>query len=151
MFDLGWQEFLVIAFVLVIVVGPKELPRVLKTVTKYIRQMRQMAGEFHKGLESMADEAELKDVKNTFNEIKNSDIQSELKNNIDPGGEVSLALQQAKKSADLANELNKVEGTIKEVGELGIDSTKENNENILTSDEEIVRRVEDKKAPSQNL
>ena len=48
MFDFGWQEFLVIAFVLVLVVGPKDLPKVLKTVTKYIRNMRQMASEFHK-------------------------------------------------------------------------------------------------------
>ena len=40
MFDFGWQEFLVIAFVLVLVVGPKDLPKVLKTVTKYIRNMR---------------------------------------------------------------------------------------------------------------
>ena len=46
MFDFGWQEFLVIAFVLVLVVGPKDLPKVLKTVTKYIRNMRQMASNF---------------------------------------------------------------------------------------------------------
>ena len=38
MFDLGWQEFLVIAFVLVIVVGPKDLPKVLKTITGYLKQ-----------------------------------------------------------------------------------------------------------------
>ena len=56
MFDFGWQEFLVIAFVLVLVVGPKDLPKVLKTVTKYIRNMRQMASEFHRGIEKMADE-----------------------------------------------------------------------------------------------
>ena len=54
MFDFGWQEFLVIAFVLVLVVGPKDLPKVLKTVTKYIRNMRQMASEFHRGIEKMA-------------------------------------------------------------------------------------------------
>ena len=58
MFDFGWQEFLVIAFVLVLVVGPKDLPKVLKTVTKYIRNMRQMASEFHRGIEKMADEAD---------------------------------------------------------------------------------------------
>ena len=71
MFDFGWQEFLVIAFVLVLVVGPKDLPKVLKTVTKYIRNMRQMASEFHRGIEKMADEADLKD---SFNELKNNNI-----------------------------------------------------------------------------
>ena len=71
MFDFGWQEFLVIAFVLVLVVGPKDLPKVLKTVTKYIRNMRQMASEFHRGIEKMADETDLKD---SFNELKNNNI-----------------------------------------------------------------------------
>ena len=51
MFDLGWQEFLIIAFVLVIVVGPKDLPKVLKTFTSFLRQIRQMASEFHRSIE----------------------------------------------------------------------------------------------------
>ena len=72
MFDFGWQEFLVIAFVLVLVVGPKDLPRVLKTVTQYLRNMRQMASEFHRGIEKIADEADLKDVKQSFKDIKNN-------------------------------------------------------------------------------
>ena len=55
MFDLGWQEFLIIAFVLVIVVGPKDLPKVLKTVTNGLKQIRQMAFEFHRNIENMAD------------------------------------------------------------------------------------------------
>ena len=117
MFDLGWQEFLVIAFVLVIVVGPKDLPKVLKTITGYLKQIRQMAGEFHKGIESLADEADLKDVKQGLNQIKNTDFENLAKQNVDPGGEVAKALQQAKYRADLANEANKVEETFKTAGE----------------------------------
>ena len=103
MFDFGWQEFLVIAFVLVLVVGPKDLPKVLKTVTKYIRNMRQMASEFHRGIENMADEADLKD---SFNELKNNNIDKTIQSHLDPDNEVTKALQQAKDSADLANETN---------------------------------------------
>ncbi len=117
MFDLGWQEFLVIAFVLVVVVGPKDLPKVLKTITGYLKQIRQMAGEFHKGIESMAEEADLKEVKQSFNEIKKADFESLAKQNVDPGGEVAKALHQAKHSADLANQANKVEETFKSAGE----------------------------------
>ena len=121
MFDFGWQEFLVIAFVLVLVVGPKDLPKVLKTVTKYIRNMRQMASEFHRGIENMADEADLKD---SFNELKNHNIDKTIQSHLDPDNEVTKALQQAKDSADLANETNKVKETLKTTAE---DSLKDEN------------------------
>ena len=121
MFDFGWQEFLVIAFVLVLVVGPKDLPKVLKTVTKYIRNMRQMASEFHRGIENMADEADLKD---SFNELKNNNIDKTIQSHLDPDNEVTKALQQAKDSADLANETNKVKETLKTTAE---DSIKDEN------------------------
>ena len=114
MFDFGWQEFLVIAFVLVLVVGPKDLPKVLKTVTKYIRNMRQMASEFHRGIEKMADESDLKD---SFNELKNNNIDKTIQSHLDPDNEVTKALQQAKDSADLANETNKVKETLKTTAE----------------------------------
>ena len=121
MFDFGWQEFLVIAFVLVLVVGPKDLPKVLKTVTKYIRNMRQMASEFHRGIEKMADESDLKD---SFNELKNNNIDKTIQSHLDPDNEVTKALQQAKDSADLANETNKVKETLKATAE---DSLKDEN------------------------
>ena len=121
MFDFGWQEFLVIAFVLVLVVGPKDLPKVLKTVTKYIRNMRQMASEFHRGIEKMADESDLKD---SFDELKNNNIDKTIQSHLDPGNEVTKALQQAKDSADLANETNKVKETLKTTAE---DSLKDDN------------------------
>ena len=128
MFDFGWQEFLVIAFVLVLVVGPKDLPKVLKTVTKYVRNMRQMASEFHRGIEKMADEADLKDVKQSFNDIKNKNFDKTIQSHLDPENEVTKALQQAKKSADLANEKNSVEDTLKNIAKENTEDTENNNE-----------------------
>ena len=128
MFDFGWQEFLVIAFVLVLVVGPKDLPKVLKTVTKYVRNMRQMASEFHRGIEKMADEADLKDVKQSFNDIKNKNFDKTIQSHIDPENEVTKALQQAKKSADLANEQKSVEDTLKNIAKENTEDSKNNNE-----------------------
>ena len=55
MFDLGWQEFILIALVAVIVVGPKDLPRVVRTVGQWIRKARSLASEFQGSLEEMAD------------------------------------------------------------------------------------------------
>lgn len=128
MFDFGWQEFLVIAFVLVLVVGPKDLPKVLKTVTKYVRNMRQMASEFHRGIEKMADEADLKDVKQSFNDIKNKNFDKTIQSHLDPENEVTKALQQAKKSADLANEKKSVEDTLKNIAKENTEDTENNNE-----------------------
>ena len=128
MFDFGWQEFLVIAFVLVLVVGPKDLPKVLKTVTKYVRNMRQMASEFHRGIEKMADEADLKDVKQSFNDIKNKNFDKTIQSHLDPENEVTKALQQAKKSADLANEKKGVEDTLKNIAKENTEDIENNNE-----------------------
>jgi len=128
MFDFGWQEFLVIAFVLVLVVGPKDLPKVLKTVTKYVRNMRQMASEFHRGIEKMADEADLKDVKQSFNDIKNKNFDKTIQSHLDPENEVTKALQQAKKSADLANEKKGVEDTLKNIAKENTEDSENNNE-----------------------
>ena len=128
MFDFGWQEFLVIAFVLVLVVGPKDLPKVLKTVTKYVRNMRQMASEFHRGIEKMADEADLKDVKQSFNDIKNQNFDKTIQSHLDPENEVTKALQQAKKSADLANEKKSVEDTLKKIAKENTEDSENNNE-----------------------
>ena len=128
MFDFGWQEFLVIAFVLVLVVGPKDLPKVLKTVTKYVRNMRQMASEFHRGIEKMADEADLKDVKQSFNDIKNKNFDKTIQSHLDPENEVTKALQQAKQSADLANEKKGVEDTLKNIAKENTEDTENNNE-----------------------
>ena len=128
MFDFGWQEFLVIAFVLVLVVGPKDLPKVLKTVTKYVRNMRQMASEFHRGIEKMADEADLKDVKQSFNEIKNKNFDKTIQSHLDPENEVTKALQQAKKSADLANEKKGVEDTLKNIAKENTEDSENNSE-----------------------
>ena len=141
MFDLGWQEFLIIAFVLVIVVGPKDLPKVLKTFTNFLRQVRQMASEFHRSIENMADETELKDVKKSLNQIKNTNFDSLAKEHLDPTGSVGSALNEAKKSADLANNINSINETLKTSSEKTIDNidTKEvnNNKNDLDLDKKI--------------
>lgn len=74
MFDFGWQEFLVIAFVLVLVVGPKDLPKVLRAFTKFTAQARKMSSEFTRGLQEMSDDEDLKDVKKVLQDAKSGDF-----------------------------------------------------------------------------
>ena len=70
MFDFGWQEFMVIAFVLVLVVGPKDLPRVLRAFTKFTSQARKMSSDFTKSLQEMSEDDELKEIKNVLQDAK---------------------------------------------------------------------------------
>ena len=72
MLDIGGWEFLVVAFVLIMVVGPKELPRMLRSFTQFSRSMRKMAREFTDGMNQIANDAEVADLKKAMNEAKGS-------------------------------------------------------------------------------
>ena len=74
-FDFGWQEFMMIAFVLVLVVGPKDLPKVLRSFTKITGQVRKMAREFSKSLEDVAGEADVKGVKQMVADLKTGNLE----------------------------------------------------------------------------
>ena len=70
MFDLGWSEFLIVGFVLMMVVGPKDLPKVLRTFSKFSSQARSMAQEFTSSLEEASKDANMGDVKQIVSDIK---------------------------------------------------------------------------------
>ena len=98
MLDIGGWEFLVVAFVLIMVVGPKELPKMLRGFTRIIRQVRSMAAEFSRGMQDMADEAELGDIKGTLDDVKRGNLAG-VADAIDPGGQLKDSVEDLKKSA----------------------------------------------------
>lgn len=63
MFDVGWSEMLVIAAVAVLAVGPKDLPRMLRTIGKSVSTVRRMAGDFQRQFDQALREAELDEVR----------------------------------------------------------------------------------------
>lgn len=62
MLDIGWTELLIIGVVALIVVGPKDLPKMFRTLGEFTGKARAMAREFQRAMESAADEAGVKDV-----------------------------------------------------------------------------------------
>jgi len=102
MLDFGWQEFLVIGVVAVLVVGPKELPRVFRTVSGLMRKARSLAGEFHSAMDEMAREADLQDIKNEVTKAKSGS--SDWVKDIDPTGEVSKSMKDAKAQVSAAKD-----------------------------------------------
>ncbi|MEC8744378.1 MAG: Sec-independent protein translocase protein TatB [Pseudomonadota bacterium] len=75
MFDLGWSEFLIIGFVLMMVVGPKDLPKVLRTFSKLTSQARSMAREFTSSLEDATKGSEMGDVKKFVTDLKTGNLE----------------------------------------------------------------------------
>ena len=113
MLDIGGWEFLVVAFVLIMVVGPKELPRMLRSFTKLTRQMRRLAREFTDGMNKIAEDAEVADLKQAMNKAKSGDL-DELAQAIDPGGTMGGSVQEMKDSVSGAGASDEM----KEIGEL---------------------------------
>jgi sec-independent protein translocase protein TatB len=70
MFDIGWSELVVIAVVALIAIGPKELPGVLRMVGQWMGKARKMAAEFQGQFQEAMREAEMADIKKTFDEVK---------------------------------------------------------------------------------
>lgn len=100
MFDLGWSEFMLIAMITVIVVGPKELPRVLRTVTQAIRKVRGLATEFHSTMEEMAREAEVDELTKQIRSANKADLEQTIASTVDPSGEVGNSLKAIKDDVD---------------------------------------------------
>ena len=90
MFDIGWTEMAVIALVVIIFIGPKELPGVLRTLGQWVSKARAMAREFQDGLEDMARESGLDEVKREI-ETATGDIGGMIEQSIDPGAELKGA------------------------------------------------------------
>ena len=99
MLDIGGWEFLVVAFVLIMVVGPKELPRMLRSFTQFSRSMRKMAREFTDGMNQIANDAEVAELKKAMNEAKDGDL-DKLASAIDPDGDVGESVRDLKDSMD---------------------------------------------------
>lgn len=71
MFDLGWTELLVIGIVALIVVGPKDLPGLFRTVGRFVGKAKGMAREFSRAMEDAADDAGVKDISTSIKAAAN--------------------------------------------------------------------------------
>ena len=93
MLDIGWSEMAVIALVALVVIGPKDLPKAMKTVAFWVRKARKLASEFHSGIDQLVREAELEEAREAIRSASQMNIDRALENTIDPTGEVNKALK----------------------------------------------------------
>lgn len=84
MFEVGWSEMLVIAVVLIVVVGPKDLPHMLRQFGRTTAKLRAMAGDFRKQFDEALKEAELDDVKQSIDQIRGFDPRNTVRKHLSP-------------------------------------------------------------------
>lgn len=97
MFDLGWGELLVVGAVALVVLGPKELPNALRTVSNLTKAARKLAGEFQSGINEIVREAELEDARKAAQSISKGSISKAIQNAVDPTGELKASVTGVEK------------------------------------------------------
>lgn len=93
MLDLSWTELLLIAVMAVVILGPNELPKAMRTLARFVRKARSLTGEFQRQIDDMVREADLEDVRDTARSLKSRDLGREIDKAIDPDGSVRRSLE----------------------------------------------------------
>jgi sec-independent protein translocase protein TatB len=94
MFDFSWSELALIGVVALVVIGPKDLPRVMRTVGIWVGKARAIAREFQSSLDQMMREAELEEMRKQVEQATNVNLAHEIERTVDPGGEMRKSLDE---------------------------------------------------------
>jgi sec-independent protein translocase protein TatB len=86
MLDVSWQELFLIGVVALIVIGPKDMPQVMRAMAGLVRKARALSREFQNGMAEMMREAELDDLRRKLDEAGRVDLDRTVKNTLDPTG-----------------------------------------------------------------
>ncbi|MVA55474.1 twin-arginine translocase subunit TatB [Agrobacterium vitis] len=99
MLDIGWSELLVIAVVLIVVVGPKDLPPMLRAFGKMTTRLRKTAGDFRAQFDEALREADMDDVRRTIDDAQRLNPANALREAINPlrqmGADIRSDLQRS--------------------------------------------------------
>ena len=88
MLSFGWSEIALVAIVVIIVIGPKEIPNLLRQLGAFSKSLKKTSRQFKKSLNDLAEEGDLKEIKESINTI------SEAKKTLDPTKELNKELKE---------------------------------------------------------
>lgn len=108
MLDIGWMEFILIAIVALIIIGPKDLPKTLATVSRWIGNIRAMARKFQHGLDDMVRESEIGDIRDQMKE-QMDEAEREM-SDADPSGDFEEAFDLSEDEASVTRDAKKDAG-----------------------------------------
>lgn len=84
MLEVGYSELLVIAIVLIVVVGPKDLPKMLRAFGRMMTKFRTVSGDFRRQFDDALREAELDEVRKTISDVRSLDPRNQLRDALNP-------------------------------------------------------------------
>ncbi len=96
--DIGWAELLMIAVISIIVVGPKDLPRMLRGLGKWMAKARAMAREFQSSFDDMMRESELDELRQQVEDLKTNNPLMDIKRDLEKS--ISGPVEDIKKTLD---------------------------------------------------
>jgi sec-independent protein translocase protein TatB len=102
MFDFAWTEIALIGVVALIAIGPKDLPIAIKAVAGFIKKARRMAAEFQGHVDEMVREADLHEVRDQFNQLRNFNVRDELTKAVDADGSIRATMNETKSTFEAA-------------------------------------------------
>ena len=70
MFSFGWGEIFLIGMIVVVVIGPKDLPKFIKQIGLLAKNIRKISSDFKSSISEIAEETEIKDLANSVKEVK---------------------------------------------------------------------------------
>ncbi len=97
MFDIGWPEMAVVAVIALIIIGPKDLPRILRYAGRWAGKARRMARDFQRNFDDMVRESELDEVKKSVDQASRFNPVKDIGNSIDPTGEMKADMESLTK------------------------------------------------------
>jgi sec-independent protein translocase protein TatB len=106
MLDIGWSEMAMVALLALIVIGPKDLPRLMRTVGQWVRKARGFARDFQSSLDEMIEDDELREAKRSIeqqtrkmNKRNAFGIGDELGKHVDPDGDLRKSVGDVERQA----------------------------------------------------
>ena len=103
MFSFGWSEIALTIVIIVIVIGPKEIPNLLRQLGSFSKSIKKISREFKSSLNEIADEGDLKSVKDSIKDIHN------IKKDLDPTNEIKKEISSVKDTVSVfENEINEL-------------------------------------------
>ena len=95
MFGLSWSEILIIGVVALVVIGPNDLPRAMKTAARWMSAGRKLAREFQSHVDDLVREAELEELREKARKLATQPLSSHLEAMVDPNREIAQSLTQS--------------------------------------------------------
>ena len=95
MFTFGWGEILLVLVITIVIVGPKDLPKLIKQLSTFTKSLKKLSREFKSSLNDIADQEEFKEINKSIMEAKN------IKDDLNINNKFKSEIQSLKETSNL--------------------------------------------------